>query len=66
MTLAAPTFGADFSQVVDQVTFQIGPEDRDLIIYVGFDDGKPPKKPSETEPDRLIDSHRRPALDLQR
>jgi len=26
--------------VFDQVQFQVKPDDRDLIIYVGFDEGK--------------------------
>jgi hypothetical protein len=44
-SLAAPAFSSDFRQVVDNVTFPVGPDDRDLIIYVGFDEG-PPKKPA--------------------
>jgi len=39
VTLAGPTFGADYSQVFDQVSVEVGPKDRDLIIYVGFDSG---------------------------
>ena len=39
-TLAPPDFGSDFSAVFDQVQFQVKPDDRDLIIYVGFDEGK--------------------------
>jgi len=39
LTLTAPEFGTDFSQVFDQVTAAVGPDDRDLIIYVGFDSG---------------------------
>jgi hypothetical protein len=50
VTLAAPDFAADFSQVVEQVALQIGPADHDLLIYVGFDDGKPAKKPAEIPP----------------
>jgi hypothetical protein len=38
--VAPPDFGANYSQVFDQVAFKVGPEDRDLIIYVGFDEGK--------------------------
>jgi hypothetical protein len=38
--VTAPTFGADYSQVFDQVRAKIGPDDHDLIIYVGFDEGK--------------------------
>jgi hypothetical protein len=44
VNLAAPDFGADYSQVFDQVQFTVGPDDRDLIIYVGFDEGAPKKK----------------------
>jgi hypothetical protein len=47
VTVDQPTLAADFSQVIDQVNLQVGPEDRDLIIYIGFDDGKPPKKPEQ-------------------
>lgn len=39
VSLTAPTFGADFNQVVEQVTFPINPDDRNLIVYVGFDEG---------------------------
>jgi hypothetical protein len=39
VSLAAPTFGADFNQVVEQVTFPVDPSDRNLIVYVGFDEG---------------------------
>ena len=39
ITLSAPTFGANYNQVFDQVIATVGPEDRDLIIYVGFDEG---------------------------
>lgn len=42
--LNPPDFGADYSQVVDQVVVQVGPDDRDLVIYVGFDEGKPKAK----------------------
>jgi hypothetical protein len=38
--LAAPDFGAGFQQVVDKVTFKVAPDDRDLVVYVGFDQGK--------------------------
>lgn len=37
--IAPPEFGANFNQVVENVAVEIGPQDRDLIIYVGFDDG---------------------------
>ena len=39
--LTAPEFSNDYSDVYDQVVFKVGPEDRDLIVYVGFDEGKP-------------------------
>lgn len=45
VTLGPPDFGANYSQVFDQITIPIGPEDRDIIIYVGFDEG-PAKKTS--------------------
>jgi hypothetical protein len=35
-----PTLGDDYSQVFDQVKFKMGPDDHDLIVYVGFDEGK--------------------------
>ncbi len=35
----APTFGANYNQVFDQVTMTAGPQDRNLIVYVGFDEG---------------------------
>jgi len=38
--VAAPTLNADYSQVFDQVRVKIGPDDHDLIVYVGFDEGK--------------------------
>ena len=39
VSLTAPTFGANYNKVFDQVTVTAGPNDRDLIIYVGFDEG---------------------------
>jgi hypothetical protein len=50
VTLAPPDYGADFTQVADQVNVQIGPEDRDLIIFIGFDEGKAPKKAPQNTP----------------
>jgi len=44
VNLAAPDFSSDFAQVVDQVALQIPPDQHNYIIYVGFDDGKAPKK----------------------
>ena len=38
VTLAAPSFGANYNHV-EQVTVTAGPQDRNLIIYVGFDEG---------------------------
>jgi hypothetical protein len=46
VTVSGPTFGADFSQVIENVSVKIGPDDRDLIVYVGFDDGKKSPAPS--------------------
>jgi hypothetical protein len=39
VTLSPPTLGANYNQVFDQVVVEVGPEDRNLIIYVGFDEG---------------------------
>ncbi len=44
VTLTAPEFVSDFSDVFDQVTVKVTPDDRDLIVYVGFDEGKPKSK----------------------
>jgi hypothetical protein len=41
VTVTAPTYAADYSQVIDQVTVKVGSGDRDLIVYVGFDEGPP-------------------------
>ncbi len=38
ITLSAPSFSADYNKV-EQVSVQMGPNDRNLIIYVGFDEG---------------------------
>ncbi len=43
-TLTPPEFGSDYSAVFDQVQFKVNSDDRDLIIYVGFDQGKPKAK----------------------
>jgi hypothetical protein len=45
-TVAAPNFDGDFSQVVDNIVLKLGPTDRDLIIYIGFDEGKPKPPPA--------------------
>jgi hypothetical protein len=50
VTLAPPDFGADFAYVADPVALEIGPTDRDLIIFIGFDDGKVPKKAPQDQP----------------
>jgi hypothetical protein len=42
VTVSPPDFSGEFSQVYDQVSVQITPDDRDLIVYVGFDEGKKP------------------------
>jgi hypothetical protein len=44
VTIAAPDFASDYSTVVDNISFEVGPQDRDLIIYVGYDEGKPKPK----------------------
>jgi hypothetical protein len=44
--VAAPNFDGDFTQVVDNIVLKLGPTDRDLIIYVGFDEGKPKPPPA--------------------
>ncbi|MCR4281587.1 MAG: hypothetical protein NUV72_00935 [Bauldia sp.] len=41
VTVVAPQFSGDFAEVADQINVQLGPGDRDLIIYVGFDEGAP-------------------------
>lgn len=40
VTISPPALGADFSQIVQQVAVPAGPQERDFIIYVGFDEGK--------------------------
>jgi hypothetical protein len=44
VTIAPPEFAADYSTVVDNISFEVGPQDRDLIIYVGYDEGRPKSK----------------------
>ncbi|MEP0323558.1 hypothetical protein [Bauldia litoralis] len=39
VTLSAPTFGKTYQEVFN-VSVPVGPQDRDLIIFVGFDEGK--------------------------
>lgn len=45
-TVTAPNYSGDFQQIVEGITLQLGPSDRDLIIYVGYDLGPP--KPTPT------------------
>jgi hypothetical protein len=48
VTVRAPQYFGNFAQVIDDIAFKITPADRDLIIYVGYDEGKPkPKTPPE-------------------
>ena len=47
VSLSEPTFASDYRYVFDGITFKVSPDDRDLIIYVGYDAGKP-KKPTPT------------------
>jgi hypothetical protein len=39
VTLAPPTYGGSFSQVVESISVTAAPNERDFIIYVGFDEG---------------------------
>ena len=45
VSLTAPDYASDFSTVIDNIAFDITPGDRDLIIYVGYDEGKPKTPP---------------------
>jgi hypothetical protein len=36
-----PDLAADFSQVIDNISFKRTVNDEDIILYVGFDAGKP-------------------------
>lgn len=48
VTVRAPQYFGDFAQVIDDIAFKVGPDDRDLVIYVGYDEGKPkPKTPPD-------------------
>jgi hypothetical protein len=38
--IVPPNLAGEFSQVFQAIAVSIGPDDRDLIIYVGFDEGK--------------------------
>ena len=46
LAITPPEFAADFTHVVDNISFQVTPGDRDLIVYVGYDEGKPKPKPT--------------------
>jgi len=46
--VSLPSLSSDYSQVFDQVRVKVGPEDHDLIVYVGFDEGKGKKKSEKT------------------
>lgn len=39
VTITPPTLGGDFSQVVDWIPVTAPPNEKDFIIYVGFDEG---------------------------
>ena len=40
-TMGEPDLSGEFTKVVDQIAVSAGPDDRDFIIYVGFDEGEP-------------------------
>ena len=46
VSISAPTYASDFSYVVDNISIRITPDDHDLVIFVGYDEGKP--KPAPT------------------
>ena len=48
VTLAAPDFRADYT-FVQQIELKVGPNDHDLVVYIGFDEGK--KTPSTAATD---------------
>lgn len=41
VTIVPPNLSSDFSQVFQEVSVPVGAQERDLIVYVGFDEGKP-------------------------
>ena len=41
-----PTTRRRFADVADDITLKLGPGDRDLIVFVGFDEGRPKTKPT--------------------
>ena len=40
VTLSPPQLNANYREVFKNVTVEVGPDDRNLIVYVGFDEGK--------------------------
>ena len=49
-TIGPPDFAADFHQVIDNISVTVGPDDRDLIIFVGYDEGPPKPKSAGDAP----------------
>jgi hypothetical protein len=45
LIIAAPAFAADFTEVFE-LAVKVTPADRDLIVFVGYDEGKPKPKPN--------------------
>jgi hypothetical protein len=41
VNLQPPDLGADFQQVITTIDLPMAPNERDVTIYVGFDEGKP-------------------------
>lgn len=46
VSLTDPDLSSAFTQVFEQVQFTLGPSDRDIIVYVGFDEGAPKARPT--------------------
>jgi len=46
VSLAEPDLSSAYTQVFENVQFQLGPGDRDIIVYVGFDEGAPKGRPT--------------------
>jgi hypothetical protein len=46
VSITAPIYASDFSYVIDNISFKIAPGDHDLIVYVGYDEGKPKTPPA--------------------
>lgn len=40
VTLSAPQLNANYREVFRGVSVEVGPNDRNLIVYIGFDEGK--------------------------